>query len=281
MSSTNGELTHLKFDDLSVYEDKMMKKLPADLIPMVAKINEQLPVAMEDMKYYGKSSSQFKDLLLNSGMPTVMTCIYQATARIKRTRNALRETQLKYAENEVIIEAKQQEFKETDNLLRKKFLKVEIAKIQSDMDEGSIVIAGAIKKLSYYLNYFNELKKQLAKEGRELNEQTIEELQAEDHIATAFTQAIDESRAKNKMAINAGEQIYFRKLGIPQENAKLDILQFFADEVEYLDKNPGKILPLDMEDKFIKKMIDKYKHCPKELAKRRGVTLLHEDSIIK
>lgn len=150
-------------------------------------------------------------------------------------------------------------------------LQVEIEKIQSQLADSRVYIEGALRTIIKHERMYNSIVKTYGIEN--WTEEDYENAEAEYHVATAFSQAMEDFYARGGV-IDKGDLIYMKQIGIHpavavkelQDHQKLIVNHMLADQ-RIGAENP---YTQEMVD-FLLAMAKKYAPAHKSLLAIKGM----------
>jgi len=283
-------------NNLIPIEDLKQLSASKQYAPMLEYISKHRLAAFKSIANIGKSHTQFQSTMLDNTAPlgglTFMRSRRQALGDIFHTETAIRSGVLKKKESLLRIEL----FREKARLKREadangqstvfeleaRLLDTKAIKLESEIYDGDIYLAGAVKKLTKRYEDLQGLETKIREKlGKgpdyQVTEQDEEEEEPEFHIIQAFSQALCAARSRGNVVDN-GNFIYFQNLGIPSNMAQLDIEAFLAESEQKLRAHGQlgqEVVPSAFnawECVFLRNMYKKYKDCPAAFAKQRGLS---------
>jgi len=283
-------------NNLIPIEDLKQLSASKQYAPMLEYISKHRLAAFKSIANIGKSHTQFQSTMLDNTAPlgglTFMRSRRQALGDIFHTETAIRSGVIKKKKSLVRIEL----FREKARIKREadangqadifeleaQILDIEAAKLESEIYDGDIYLAGAVRKLTKRYEDLHALevkiREQLGKgPDYQITEQDEEDEEPEFHIIQAFSQALCAARSRGNVTDN-GNFIYFQNLGIPSNMAQLDIEGFLAESEKKLRAHAeigNEVVPADFnawECSFLRRMYKKYKDCPAAFAGQRGLS---------
>ena len=246
------------------------KALPAQYRSMVARISEALPAIRRDASNFHKSHSQYMYALLDVTPLTTIRSIKQTLAEIDRTQAAIEEAHISQRRKEIDRAEKVVLMAAGDNPR----LAVDLDEIDLQLARSRDSMQGAIRKLSYMVAQYQALMTKLGKS--ELTEADYEADEARYHVMTALKQALCAARARGGV-IDEGNQTYIFEMGLPAAEVQAQMLAYFKMESDLIAS--GKSPTHEMTMQWIEACADKWQHCAADFARRRGVPMLHNDSL--
>jgi len=273
---------------------------------MLERIEAFMPEFKRGKSFFGKSQSQFMNDMLTVTQPTPIRRVRQVLAECTRTEQALAEA---YSKNKV--KRKEISIKRVESLIMRKksretvdelesqllglkadLLEIEAEELGIQLETTNTYISGAIRKFAAYSTQYNSMLKELGLEG--FDEVAFENEEVRYHIMTTFLQGLCAARAHGGM-IDEGNHIYISQLGINGGSAQMCLSGYLQCETMLFANIQGnlkkedfdklvQVNPIvaelaknmqepnnDMVLYFLNQMADKYKDCPGELAKMKGM----------
>lgn len=240
---------------------------------ILANVNRILPKAHVASKVFFKSHSQFMAATVDAQAITPIRAIKQTLAVIERTRAALEEASYNVRKNDIEIRRKCSTVYQ--DALQHELAELEAEELNAKNNNIKNFMCGAIRKLSAYLEQYNNLMCAIGKS--ELTEEDYERDEARYHIMTAMKQALTAARARGGI-IDEGNLIYLFDIGINGAQAQAEVTAYLAMEIELL--SDGKAPTHEMTVRWLEACADKWIDCPMQWAERRGMTTLDELSLL-
>ncbi len=100
-------------------------------------------------------------------------------------------------------------------------LEIEILVIQGHLEGTRNAVQGAVRKMNFFTNQYDNLMKKIGKE--ELTEEDYELEEARYHIMTCMKQALNSARPRQGV-IDEGNMIYLFDLGINAAQAQAEVV---------------------------------------------------------
>ena len=255
--------------------EKTLEALPQHYSPMLAKIDEVLPLAKIDTENFNKSSSQFKTATLDVVDLTPINSAKHLLAIIQRTRQAIEEASIGLRRKKLDLKRKELELMSSEGN--------DIDELVIDIDELKIQIAnieasgrGAVRRLANALDQYQAILISLDKDH--LTELDYEKDQARYHIMTAFNQALTAARARGGL-IDEGNHIYLFQLGINGAVAQKEITALLEAEQEALNK---KIAPShNAVVNWLNLIADKFEQAPAQYAATRNMKTINTELLLE
>ena len=243
--------------------------LPVNVKPeyktMLASIKAKMPAIEQATSNFHKSHSQFMGVTLDVTAITPIRSVKHTLAEIDRTRAALQGAYIGMRKDEVKLKKKKQELKSTTDELDIELLDIEILEIQGDLENSKNSVQGAIRKMSFFTNQYENLMKHIGKE--ELTEADYELEEARYHIMTCMKQALISARPRAGL-IDEGNFIYLFDLGISGAQAQAEVFAYLQWENKILIEGSAPTHENTME--WLENCADKWASCPVEFANSRG-----------
>lgn len=252
--------------------------LPSTYQTMLKEISYKFPKIIKATKKFNKTQSQFMDNMMTLSQPTELRSLRQILAQINRSKTALEEAYFSIQKKNIEIKRRKQSLEANKNLdeLDKESLYIEIAELKSQINNIMGSVEGAIRKISAYMNQYENILGYLGKD--EITEEDFEKDEERYHIMKAFEQALCAARARSGI-IDEGNHIYFYQIGISGTAAQIDVANFLGDEG--LKITAGDVLDHSDTRNWMRKMAKKYCGCAKIFAENKGMRLLDENSLHK
>lgn len=249
--------------------------LPKQYSPILAQIDELLPLANIDTENFNKSSSQFKVATLDVVDLTPINSAKHLLSVIQQTRQALEEASIKLRRKKVEIKRKEldlmaSEGTDTDELV----IDIDESKMQIDNIEASG--RGAVRRLANALDQYQNILIALGKDH--LTELDYEKDQARYHIMTAFNQALTAARSRGGL-IDEGNHIYLFQLGINGAVAQAEVTSFLSAEQEELNNNRAPSHSAIV--KWLELLADRFEKEPEAYAEYRNLKTLNKSLILE
>jgi len=249
--------------------------LPVEYAPILAKIDEALPLARLDAQNFNKSSSQFKTAILDVIDLTPINSAKHLLAIIQNTRRALEEASIKLRRKKLELKTKELDLLALGNL-HLDSLEIDIDELKIEINNLEEAGQGAVRKLGNALSQYQGILDSLDKEH--LTELDYENDQARYHIMTAFNQALISARSRGGL-IDEGNHIYLFQLGINGAMAQQEVTALFEAEQTALNNNLAPTHSGIIE--WLNRLADKYANAPQEYAKTRKLETLNKQMILE
>jgi len=166
--------------------------LSADVKPeyntMLANIQEKMPAVAQATSNFHKSHSQFMGVTLDVTAITPIRSVKHTLAEIDKIKGALQEAYISMLKKENELKKKTRELKSCEDDLDRELLDIEILELQGQLENTKNSVQGAIRKMSFFTNQYENLMKHIGKE--ELTEEDYELEEARYHIMTCMKQAL-------------------------------------------------------------------------------------------
>jgi len=241
---------------------------------MVANINSKAEIIAQASSNFYKSHSQFMGVTVDVTAITPIRSIKHTLAEIYKTKNALQEAQINMQKNKIKLKMKEQELRETNNVLEKEMFKVEIIEIEMGFLNGQNIVQGAIRKLNFFVNQYESLLNHLGID--EVTEEMYEREENRYHIMTAMKQALHTARTRGGL-IDEGNHIYLFELGINGATAQVDVFNYLKIENKMIADGIAPSHEMTMQ--WLETCADKFEGNAKIFAERRGFKILDEQSL--
>jgi hypothetical protein len=264
---------HTKTTPIAVLGTQLKEISPA-YENMLANISESFPAMMKTSKNFYKSSSQFVMVSLDMTAITPLRSIQHTLAEIEKTKNALEEAYIRTKKNSVQIRQKREAAELCENKFEKELLEIEIEEMELGAKSHEDYIKGAIRKMSYFTEQYNQLMSKLGKEY--ITEEEYEKEEYKYHIMTAFRQALNAARSRGG-AIDEGNLIYMFDLGINGGVAQIAISNYLQAEMALMEK--GEIPTHQMTLDWLLACAEEFKNNPESYALWRGLKIHDKGSL--
>lgn len=268
IKSTNKEIQTL---------DKVNSYLPADKPEydlMLDNIKEKMPSVLKSESNFHKSHSQFMNVTLDVTQLTPMRSIKHTLAEVDQTRQAVTGTYFKVKKQRIKLEKLKQKYEKTTDFHERQLIAAKIEEKEAGMEYAKELVAGAVRKLNFFINQYDNLVKSLGKEY--ITEEEYEKEEVKYHILTALKQALNAARARGG-TIDEGNHIYLFELGINGAQAQLEFDAYFHAEAELFQQ--GKSPTHEMTLQWMEALADKWANNPIYFAERRGFKVLDKQSL--
>ena len=241
---------------------------------MLANIQEKMPAVAQATSNFHKSHSQFMGVTLDVTAITPIRSIKHTLAEVDRTRGALQEAFINMKKKEVELKKKQRELEECTDDLDKEMVEIEILELESGLANGQNSVQGAIRKMNFFTNQYDNLMKKIGKE--ELTEEDYELEEARYHIMTCMKQALNSARPRGGQ-IDEGNLIYLFDLGINAAQAQAEVFAYLQWENQIISE--GKAPEHEATVKWLEGCADKWAACPARFANSRGFDVFDPSSL--
>jgi len=240
---------------------------------MLSSISEKMPAVVQATSNFHKSHSQFMSVTLDVTAITPIRSIKHTLAEIDRTRSALQEAYINMKKKDVELRRKQSELEASSGFDRE-MLEVDIMELQSHAEGTKNHMQGAIRKMSFFVNQYDNLMKKVGK--TELTEEDYEREEARYHIMTCMKQGLNAARSRGGV-IDEGNMIYLFDLGINAAQAQAEVFAYLSMENELVSNG---IPPThEMTVKWLEACADKWADDPSKFAKYRGFDVFDPSSL--
>ena len=241
---------------------------------MLANIQEKAPAVAQASSNFYKSHSQMMSVTLDVTAITPVRSVKHTLAEIEKTKAALQEGYFRMKKNDVKLRKLERKLENETDDLEREMLEVKINEMQAQAASSRGYVEGAIRKLNFFTNQYENLMKKLGKE--ELTEKDYEEEEIKYHIMTCMKQALNAARSRNGM-IDEGNLIYVFDLGINAAQAQAEVFAYLQWENELIKE--GKAPEHHHTVAWLEACAEKWKHCPSDFAESRGFAILDETSL--
>lgn len=240
---------------------------------MLSNISERMPAVAQAASNFYKSHSQFMGVTLDVTAITPVRSIKHTLAEIERTRAALQEAYLNMRKKDVEFRRKQADLEKAEGFDRE-LLEIEILEIESQMKGTRDHMQGAIRKMNFFVNQYDNLMKKIGKD--ELTEEDYEREEARYHIMTCMKQALNAARSRNGV-IDEGNMIYLFDLGINAAQAQAEVFAYLNMENQLISN--GQAPTHEMTVRWLEACADKWAEDPGKFAARRGFSVFDPSSL--
>jgi hypothetical protein len=241
---------------------------------MLTNIAEKMPAVTQATSNFHKSHSQFMGVTLDVTAITPIRSIKHTLAEIDKTRSALQEAYINLRKKEVKLKKKQAKLVDCREPLARELLEIEILEIQGHLEGTRNAVQGAVRKMNFFTNQYDNLMKKIGKE--ELSEEDYELEEARYHIMTCMKQALNSARPRNGI-IDEGNMIYLFDLGINAAQAQLEVMSYLNWENELVKQ--GKAPEHEHTVQWLEGCADKWAGCPAAFANSRGFDVFDPTSL--
>lgn len=241
---------------------------------MLQNISEKAPAVAQATSNFHKSHSQFMGVTLDVTAITPVRSIKHTLAEIDRTRSALQEAYIDMKKKENKLKKLERKLDKEDDDLERELLEIKIVEVKSHLISLQNNVQGAIRKLNFFTNQYENLMKKIDKE--ELTEEDYEIEEVKYHIMTCMKQALTSARSRGG-SIDEGNMIYIFDLGLPAAEAQMEVYAYLSWENEMMAQ--GKAPQHSDTVKWLEKCAEKWAHCPAEFANSRGFQILDRTSL--
>jgi len=241
---------------------------------MLTNIAEKMPAVTQATSNFHKSHSQFMGVTLDVTAITPIRSIKHTLAEIDKTRSALQEAYINLRKKEVKLKKKQAKLLDCSEPLARELLEIEILEIQGHLEGTRNSVQGAVRKMNFFTNQYDNLMKKIGKE--ELTEEDYELEEARYHIMTCMKQALNSARPRQGV-IDEGNMIYLFDLGINAAQAQAEVFSYLNWENELVKQ--GKAPEHHHTVQWLEGCANKWAHCPSDFAESRGFIIYDETSL--
>jgi hypothetical protein len=205
---------------------------------------------------------------------TPIRSIKHTLAEIDKTRSALQEAYVNLRKKEVKLKKKQRKLLDCSDHLDREMLEIEILEIQGHLEGTRNAVQGAVRKMNFFTNQYDNLMKKIGKE--ELTEEDYELEEARYHIMTCMKQALNSARPRQGV-IDEGNMIYLFDLGINAAQAQAEVFSYLNWENELVKQ--GKAPEHHHTVQWLEGCADKWAGCPAAFANSRGFDVFDPTSL--
>ena len=241
---------------------------------MLSNIAEKMPAVTQATSNFHKSHSQFMGVTLDVTAITPIRSIKHTLAEIDKTRSALQEAYINLRKKEVKLKKKQVKLVDCREPLARELLEIEILEIQVHLEGTRNAVQGAVRKMNFFTNQYDNLMKKIGKE--ELSEEDYELEEARYHIMTCMKQALNSARPRQGV-IDEGNMIYLFDLGINAAQAQAEVFSYLNWENELVTQ--GKAPEHEHTVQWLEGCADKWAGCPAAFANSRGFDIIDKTSL--
>jgi len=241
---------------------------------MLSNIAEKMPAVTQATSNFHKSHSQFMGVTLDVTAITPIRSIKHTLAEIDKTRSALQEAYINLRKKEVKLKKKQAKLVDCREPLARELLEIEILEIQGHLEGTRNAVQGAVRKMNFFTNQYDNLMKKIGKE--ELSEEDYELEEARYHIMTCMKQALNSARPRQGV-IDEGNMIYLFDLGINAAQAQAEVFSYLNWENELVKQ--GKAPEHEHTVQWLEGCADKWAGCPAAFANSRGFDVFDPTSL--
>jgi len=241
---------------------------------MLANIADKAPAIAQASSNFYKSHSQMMSVTLDVTAITPIRSVKHSLAEIEKTKAALQEGYFKMKKEEVKLKKLERKLDEETDDLEREMLEIKITEKQAQAASSRGYVEGAVRKLNFFTNQYDNLMKKIGKE--ELTEEDYELEEIKYHIMTCMKQALNSARPRNGV-IDEGNMIYLFDLGINAAQAQLEVMSYLTWENELIKE--GKAPEHHHTVQWLTACADKWAHCPGDFANSRGFDILDRTSL--
>ncbi|MDB4006669.1 hypothetical protein N9465_00355 [Gammaproteobacteria bacterium] len=241
---------------------------------MLSNIAEKMPAVTQATSNFHKSHSQFMGVTLDVTAITPIRSIKHTLAEIDKTRSALQEAYINLRKKEVKLKKKQAKLIDCREPLARELLEIEILEIQGHLEGTRNAVQGAVRKMNFFTNQYDNLMKKIGKE--KLSEEDYELEEARYHIMTCMKQALNSARPRQGV-IDEGNMIYLFDLGINAAQAQAEVFSYLNWENELVKQ--GKAPEHEHTVQWLEGCADKWAGCPAAFANSRGFDVFDPTSL--
>jgi len=242
------------------------------------KISDNMPEIYRATAVFGKQNSQTSSMLMSLNMIDAgpYRRLKQILAQIEKKRMALKENIFKLQRDQIKIQQlleKQSQLEHWELQLNQ----IEVAELTTAVADGQVYLEAALKEIGMYQEAYKEICKNY-NIPEQWDEADFEEAEIEHHIKMAFTNAIRDLGAGQRM--NHGTCEYFEQYGInPIVGYELTAryMRQISDAIS-ADKAPT----IESQYAFLDEMYNLFKDEYKKAMKRSGLDkVIHGDWLYK
>lgn len=240
---------------------------------MLGNIASKMPAVEQATSNFHKSHSQFMGVTLDVTAITPIRSIKHTLAEIDRTRSALQEAYINMKKKDLELRRKQSELDAAQGFDRE-LLEIEVMELEVHKVGTSNAVQGAIRKMSFFVNQYENLMLKVGK--TELTEEDYELEEARYHIMTCMKQGLNAARSRNGV-IDEGNMIYLFDLGINAAQAQAEVFAYLNMENQLISS--GTAPTHEMTMRWLEACADKWAKDPEIFAARRGFSVFDESSL--
>ena len=257
---------------------KNLKNSLSDVKPeyktMLKNIESKMPSVLQACSNFHKSHSQFMGVTVDVTAITPVRSVKHTLAEINKTKLALQENQIILEKLKIKLKKKKDKLSRCTNTYNIELLRIEIIELETKIINANDVIQGAIRKLNFFMNQYDNLLNHLGVD--EITEEMYEKEENRYHIMTCMKQALISARPRGGI-IDEGNMIYLFDIGINGAEAQLEVVNYLNFENNLLKK--GEMPTHEDTMKWLESCADKFENNPQKFAERRGFKLLDEQSL--
>tara|TARA_R100001086_G_scaffold211999_1_gene127968 strand:- start:433 stop:1263 length:831 start_codon:yes stop_codon:yes gene_type:complete len=257
---------------------KNLKNSLSDVKPeyktMLKNIESKMPSVLQACSNFHKSHSQFMGVTVDVTAITPIRSVKHTLAEINKTKLALQENQIILEKLKIKLKKKKDKLSRCTNTYNIELLRIEIIELETKIINANDVIQGAIRKLNFFMNQYDNLLNHLGVD--EITEEMYEKEENRYHIMTCMKQALISARPRGGI-IDEGNMIYLFDIGINGAEAQLEVVNYLNFENNLLKK--GEMPTHEDTMKWLESCADKFENNPQKFAERRGFKLLDEQSL--
>jgi len=257
---------------------KNLKNSLSDVKPeyktMLKNIESKMPSVLQACSNFHKSHSQFMGVTVDVTAITPIRSVKHTLAEINKTKLALQENQIVLEKLKIKLKKKKDKLSRCTNTYNIELLRIEIIELETKIINANDVIQGAIRKLNFFMNQYDNLLNHLGVD--EITEEMYEKEENRYHIMTCMKQALISARPRGGI-IDEGNMIYLFDIGINGAEAQLEVVNYLNFENNLLKK--GEMPTHEDTMKWLESCADKFENNPQKFAERRGFKLLDEQSL--
>jgi len=242
---------------------------------MLTNISNKMPAIAQASSNFYKSHSQFMGVTLDVTAITPIRSIKHTLAEIEKTQLALKEGYIGVSKQEIELKRKQLELLNCKDTFDCEMLELEILEIQSGLEISRNYMQGALRKLNFFTNQYDNLMKKINK--KELTEKDYELEETRYHIMTCMKQALTSARARSGI-IDEGNLIYLFDLGISAAHAQAEVFAYIKWETDLINEN--KVPEHKHTVEWLEACADKWEGGPAKFANSRGFNVYDPSSLI-
>lgn len=251
-----------------------LSNLKPEYKAMLTNISEKSSAIARASSNFYKSHSQMMSVTLDVTAITPIRSVKHTLAEIEKTKAALEGAYFSMKKEMVKIKKLERKLETETDELECEMLEIKISEKNSQLILSRCYVEGAIRKMNFFTNQYENLMKQIGKD--ELTEADYELEEVKYHIMTCMKQALNAARSRNGI-IDEGNLIYLFDLGINAAQAQKEIFAYLEWENELIKE--GKVPEHAHTVQWLEACADKWAKCPEEFTKSRGFAIYDQNSL--
>jgi len=241
---------------------------------MVQNINSKMPAISKTLENFYKSKSQLMYATVDVTYLTPERQMYGILIEIETTKNGIEENMMTLKKNEILIDKRRQSLLTVKDDSERELIEHKIMHMEIGNRNSMKYVRGAIRKLNYYTNMYENLLKKIGK--KEITEEDYEKGEVKHHIFTAMKQALHAARASGGR-IDEGNYIYLFDIGINGGTAQALLTEYLMKEDEMLKE--GKHPSQEMTLQFLEKCYNIFKQDVIIGVEKKNFIVLDDSSL--